>query len=32
LGAHWLFRAAANLGKLSILAGLHHQEYAGARA
>lgn len=31
-GAHWLFRAAANLGKLSILAGLHYREYAGARA
>lgn len=31
-GAHWLFRAAANLGKLSILVGLHHQEYAGVRA
>jgi succinoglycan biosynthesis protein ExoM len=32
LGAHWLFRVAANLGKLSILVGLHHQEYAGVRA
>jgi len=32
LGAHWLLRVAANLGKLSILVGLHHQEYAGVRA
>lgn len=32
LAARWLFRAAANMGKLSMLAGLHHQEYAGARA
>lgn len=32
LGAHWLFRAAGNLGKLSILAGLHYREYAGVRA
>lgn len=31
-GAHWLFRAAANLGKLSLLVGLHYREYAGARA
>lgn len=30
--AHWLFRAAGNLGKLSLLAGLHYREYAGARA
>lgn len=31
-GAHWLFRAAGNLGKLSILVGLHYREYAGVRA
>lgn len=26
--AHWLIRAAANLGKLSAYAGLHYREYA----
>ena len=31
-GIRWLLRASANLGKLSVLAGLHHREYAEPRA
>lgn len=30
-GIHWLLRVSANLGKLSVLAGFHHQEYTGYR-
>ena len=30
LAAHWLTRAAANLGKLSAFLGLHYREYAKA--
>ena len=29
LAAHWLTKAAANLGKLSAFLGLHYREYAG---
>jgi succinoglycan biosynthesis protein ExoM len=27
--AHWLLRASANIGKLSLLVGWHYREYAG---
>jgi len=26
---HWLLKATANLGKLSVFAGWHYQEYDG---
>jgi succinoglycan biosynthesis protein ExoM len=26
--AHWLTKASANIGKLSIFVGLHYREYA----
>lgn len=29
---HWLLKAAANLGKLSVFLGWHYREYGGARA
>ncbi len=31
-GVRWLLRVSANLGKLSVLGGLHHREYAEPRA
>lgn len=32
LAAHWLMKAAANLGKLSVFLGWHYREYGGPRA